>query len=302
MEWERSTHAWLDRLAVERGLSSNTIRAYRSDLASLSGFAEEQGVGSPADVDLELLRDWLWTLERDGASRATMGRRAAAARGFFAGLARDELIPADPAARLRAPRPARRLPRVPARPQVDGILDALAAAASEDEPIAVRDLAIVELLYASALRASELAGLDLPDLDLERRTVRVLGKGAKERVVPFGGPASAALGRWLSARPVLAVGGSPASSALFLGTRGGRIGTRALYRLVERLLPEDTSTGPRGPHTLRHAAATHLLDGGADLRVVQEFLGHASLGTTQLYTHVSIEKLREGYRLAHPRA
>jgi len=302
MDWERTSAAWLDRLAVERGLSSNTIRAYRSDLASLTDFAEEQGVASPADADLELLRDWLWMMERGGASRATMGRRAAAARGFFAGLARDELIPADPASRLRAPRPARRLPRVPARPQVDGILDALGAAASEDDPVAIRDLAIVELLYASALRASELAGLDLADLDLERRTVRVLGKGAKERVVPFGAPAARALDRWLAVRRVLAGGGQPDSAALFLGTRGGRIGTRALYRLVERLLPVDASTGPRGPHALRHAAATHLLDGGADLRVVQEFLGHASLGTTQLYTHVSIEKLREGYRLAHPRA
>ncbi|OJX70075.1 MAG: recombinase XerC [Micrococcales bacterium 73-13] len=302
MDWASVTESWFDRLALQRGLSANTIRGYRIDLADLAAFAGERGVDGPGDVDLELLRDWLWSLERGGASRSTMARRAAAARGLFAALAREELIAVDPAARLRAPQPGRRLPRVPTLGQVDGILDRLGAAASEGEPLAVRDLAIVELLYASGLRASELAGLDLPDLDLGGRTVRVLGKGAKERVVPFGAPAAAALGRWLRARPALLLGGAASSGALFLGARGARIGTRAVYRLVERLLPDDAATGPRGPHSLRHAAATHLLDGGADLRVIQEFLGHASLGTTQLYTHVSIEKLREGYRLAHPRA
>ncbi|MBO9577809.1 MAG: tyrosine recombinase XerC [Microbacteriaceae bacterium] len=317
MTWAATIEGWLDRLAVERGLSAHTLRAYGGDLASLAAFAEKRGVHELADVRLDLLREWLASLDDEGASRATMARRAAAVRGFFAALARDGAIEADPAIRVRAPRPGLRLPRVPSRAQADDIFKRLEAAAEEGDPVAVRDLAIVELLYASALRVSELVGLDEGDLDLAERRVRVLGKGAKERVVPFGFPAAAALERWCGIRsamlpapdPVHAPGHrssgriSPAiERALFLGVRGGRIGTRAVYALVERLLPAEGSAGPRGPHTLRHAAATHLLDGGADLRVVQEFLGHTSLGTTQRYTHVSIEKLRESYGRAHPRA
>lgn len=300
MSWTPTIEGWLDGLAVDRGLSEHTLRAYARDLADLAEFAAGRGVRGPEGVDLDLLRDWLWALEQRGAARATMARRAAAVRGYFAALARTGALTSDPAARLRAPRPSRRLPRVPTRSQTSAILDGLAAAASEDDPLAIRDLAAVELLYAAGLRVSELVGLDLADLDASRRTVRVLGKGAKERVVPYGAPAAAAVARWLAARPALARDGG--STALFLGARGGRVDVRVVYRLVERLLGDDVAGGPRGPHAFRHAAATHLLDGGADLRVVQEFLGHASLGTTQLYTHVSIEKLREGYRQAHPRA
>ena len=301
MDWAPTIEGWLDRLSAERGLSPHTLRAYRGDLGSLARFASTRGVTGPAGVDLELLRDWMWSLDREGVSRATMARRAAAVRGFFAALTRDGAIDRDPAARLRAPRAERRLPRVPSRKQAAETIDLLGAAASEEAPLAVRDLAIVELLYAAGLRVSELVGLDLPDLDLKRGTVRVLGKGGKERIVPFGAPAARALSRWIDARPGL-VRGAGAQPALFLGARGARMGTRAVYRLVSRLLRDESLSGPKGPHAFRHAAATHLLDGGADLRVVQEFLGHASLGTTQLYTHVSIEKLREGYRLAHPRA
>jgi len=301
MDWAPTIEGWLDRLASQRGLSEHTLRAYGGDLAALAEFAAAHGASGPDEIDLELLRDWMWALDREGAARSTMARRAAAVRGFFAALEREGAIERDPAARLRAPRPDRRLPRVPSQKQASETMDALAAAASEDDPVAVRDLAVVELLYAAGIRVSELVGLDLPDLDLERGTVRVLGKGAKERVVPFGAPAARALSRWIDARPSLGREEAP-TPALFLGARGGRMGTRAVYGLVERLLREESASGPRGPHSFRHAAATHLLDGGADLRVVQEFLGHASLGTTQLYTHVSIEKLRDGYRLAHPRA
>jgi len=301
MEWAAAIEGWLDRLAAQRGLSPHTLRAYGTDLAGLARFAADRGVAGPGAVDLDLLRDWMWSLDRAGSSRATMARRAAAARGFFASLERDGAIDRDPAARLRAPRPERRLPRVPSRRQAVETMDVLAAAASEEDPVAVRDLAIVELLYAAGVRVSELTGLDLADLDLERGTVRVLGKGAKERVVPFGAPAARALSRWIDARGALVSDATP-TNALFLGARGARMGTRAVYGMVERLLRDEPASGPRGPHAFRHAAATHLLDGGADLRVVQEFLGHASLGTTQLYTHVSVEKLREGYRLAHPRA
>jgi integrase/recombinase XerC len=182
---------------------------------------------------------------------------------------------------------------------MDEVLAGLTDRASSGDPIAARDLAIVELLYASALRVSELVGLDLRDVDMGRLTVRVMGKGSKERVVPFGIPALHAIAAWGDHRTELV---TEPTSALFLGARGSRIGTRTVYQLIASILAELPGSGPSGPHTLRHTAATHLLDGGADLRSVQELLGHASLGTTQLYTHVSAERLKETYRTAHPRA
>ncbi len=192
------------------------------------------------------------------------------------------------------------------RGQVDGLLDDLAALAATGEPTAVRDLAIVEVLYASALRVSELVGAKVADLDRDRMTLRVLGKGGKERVVPFGVPARRALDAYLdTARPALiaastAEGRDPGT--IFLGARGRQLTTRTVYELVARLLVDLPGSGPAGPHAFRHTAATHLLDGGADLRAVQELLGHSSLATTQIYTHVSAERLKESYKLAHPRA
>lgn len=302
MDWTEAIEWWTRRLALGRGLSEHTVRAYRSDLADLAGYASGRGVARPGAVDLELLRDWLWTLTNAGAARTTVARRAAAARGFFAELHRAGTIAFDPALRLKSPRPDRHLPRVPSRTQVDRSLEVLETLASEDGPTELRDLAVIELLYATGIRVSELVGLDLHDIDHEAQTVRVLGKGAKERVVPFGEPAKKALGRYLvRGRPKLLPEGA-AEPALFLGARGGRLGTRAVHALVTRILADYPAAGPHGPHTLRHAAATHVLDGGADLRIVQELLGHASLGTTQRYTHVSIEKLKASYAQAHPRA
>jgi len=306
MQWSAAIDRLASNLEVERGLSGNTVRAYRGDLAHLAAFASARGVVDVRDTDLDLLRDWLWTMMEGGASPAapaTVARRAAAARGLFALLHRDGALEADPAIRLRSPRPANRLPRTPTRSQVAAILDALAVRADDGDPVAVRDLAIVELLYASGVRVSELAGLDLGDVDRGRRTLRVLGKGAKERVVPYGAPAAAALDRYLAqSRPQLEARSAAPTEALLLGARGGRIGTRAIHELVSRRLAAFPAEGPAGPHALRHAAATHLLDGGADLRAVQELLGHSSLATTQRYTQVSIERLKEGYRVAHPRA
>ncbi len=205
--------------------------------------------------------------------------------------------------RLKAPKPDRHLPRVLTRGQIDGILAGLAARSETGDAAALRDLAVVELLYASALRVSEVTGLDTNSVDRERLTVRVLGKGSKERVVPFGVPALRALEGYLeSGRPQLVAGAERPVTAFFVTPGGRRLGTRAVYRLVSALLAELPGSGPSGPHTLRHTAATHLLDGGADLRAVQELLGHASLGTTQIYTHVSTERLTESYRSAHPRA
>ncbi|MDN4615034.1 tyrosine recombinase XerC [Leifsonia sp. F6_8S_P_1B] len=221
--------------------------------------------------------------------------------GVLPGGSGAEPAPVDAAARLRAPKPDKTLPRVISRAQMDGILTSLAARAGDGDAQALRDVAVVELLYASGVRVSELVGLDVDDVDLERLTVRVLGKGSKERVVPFGVPALAAIRAYLArARPSLA---TPRSGpALLLGARGGRLGPRAVYELIAGLLADVPGGGPAGPHALRHTAATHLLDGGADLRAVQELLGHASLGTTQIYTHVSAERLKESYRIAHPRA
>lgn len=288
-------------LSADRGFSPNTVRSYASDLDQLATFAAARGAQEPADIDIELLRDWLWRSSQDGLSKATLARRAAAARALTAWFARTGATEGDAGLRLKAPKTEHRLPRVLTRASVDEILEQLAALAASGDPIAVRDLAIIELLYASALRVSELTGLAIGDVDLGRLTVRALGKGSKERVVPFGVPAKQAIERWLDVRPTITPDASP-NAPLFVGARGARLNARSVYQLVAGLLAELPGSGPSGPHTFRHSAATHLLDGGADLRAVQEMLGHASLGTTQLYTHVSSEKLKETYRVAHPRA
>ena len=312
MTLEQHVEDFARYLSAERGFSPNTVRSYRSDLAALLSFAERHGATEAAELDLELLRSWLWESSNAGLAKATLARRSAAARSLGAWLARTGVVPMDAAARLRGPKADHHLPRVLTRPQIEGILAGLAARAADPEPesdasladlalpraLALRDLAIIELLYASALRVSELTGLDVAHVDRSRLTVLVTGKGAKQRTVPFGIPAAEAITAWLEARPAL----DPEGDALFVGAKGKRLGTRAVYQLVASLLADVPGSGPAGPHALRHTAATHLLDGGADLRSVQELLGHASLGTTQIYTHVSTERLRESYATAHPRA
>lgn len=298
MDLTRTVDDFASYLAADRGFSPNTVRSYRSDLAQLVDFAADRGAEQPGDLDLELLRDWLWRSSQAGLAKSSLARRAAAARSFTAWLARTSVAPTDAASRLKAPRSEHHLPRVLTREQIGGILDRVADRADTGDPVAIRDRAIIELLYASALRVSELTGLSLGDVDLGRLTVRVLGKGSKERVVPFGVPAKHALEEWLRVRDALA----EHPTAFFVGAKGQRLTQRTVYELVSRLLKAVPGAGPSGPHTLRHTAATHLLDGGADLRGVQELLGHASLATTQLYTHVSTERLKESYRTAHPRA
>ena len=308
---------FLDHCRYGRGLSEQTVRAYRADLEDLVAFAAERQVLTAAGLTLEVLRDWLWAATERGLARSTIARRSASVRAFTRWASETGVLAVDPGVRLRAPKGAAHLPRVVAQDQVRSMLDGLAVRAAGDDPAALRDRAVVELLYAAGIRVSELVGLDLGDVDRSRLTVRVLGKGGKERVVPFGVPAHDALEAWLDrGRPALAAAvaaggpadngavaaGRPAGAALFLGDRGARLGTRSAYRIVARLLEALPGEGPSGPHTFRHTAATHLLDGGADLRAVQEMLGHASLGTTQIYTHVSSARLREVYRTAHPRA
>lgn len=314
-EIERDVDDYLAHVRDERRYSPNTVGAYSADLGDLMRFAARHGVDDRGGLDLALLRDWLWEATERGLARATIARRASSARGFIAWLAATGRIAGDSGARLRAPKPRRALPRVLSRDAADALLASAASRAAGDDPVALRDHAIVELLYATALRVSELVGLDLDDLDRSNRTLRALGKGAKERVVPYGAPAARALERYLGVgRPQLlaradgaaARGGAAtargAVAAVFLGARGARMSQRAVYRVASALLGEAPGSGPAGPHAFRHTAATHLLDGGADLRAVQEFLGHASLGTTQIYTHVSAERLKESYRTAHPRA
>ena len=294
-----AAEAYATQLSSVRRLSPATVRAYAADLRDLVAVAGDVEV---AEVDLELLRDWLWRATERGDARTTIARRTASVRGFFAWALEAGLVETDPTVRLVAPKRGRALPHVATAGTLDDVLAAASARAADGDVIALRDAAVLELLYAAALRVAELCGADLDDLDRGRHTIRVVGKGSKERIVPYGAAAAHALDSYLTrARPALAARGA-GSPALFLGARGGRLGTRAAYDIVSRALAPAVGADTIGPHALRHSAATHLLDGGADLRTVQELLGHASLGTTQIYTHVSAEKLTAAYRLAHPRA
>ena len=284
-------------LRFERGVSPETVRAYRADIAGLIEHAERMGLRTVAELDVAVLRSWLARSRSSGRAATTVARRAAAARAFTRYAARHGLLSTDPGALLATPRAGRSLPLVLTQSQAA----ALFAATRADDPIGVRDVAMLELLYATGVRVGELCGLDLDDVDDGRRLVRVLGKGAKERSVPFGEPAAQALATWRrTSRPQLVT--SASAAALFLGARGGRIDPRTVRRVVHRLLAAVSGQPDMGPHGLRHSAATHLLEGGADLRSVQEALGHATLSTTQLYTHVSAERLRATYERAHPRA
>lgn len=293
---------YVRHLEGERGLSEHTVRAYRADLAGLFTHLNRLRVAGLADVDRRALRSWLALQQTRGQSRASTARRVAAVRVFFAWAQQSGRVAADPASGLRAPRLTRTLP--PTLPQADAaamLAEAIAVAEHEGGPLATRDVAMLELLYATGMRVSELCGLDLRDPDPERRVVRVFGKGRKERTIPVGRPAWRALDAWVAiGRPPLVTPES--GDALFVGERGRRIDPRVVRRIVHRALRVVDGAPDLGPHGLRHAMATHLLEGGADLRSVQEMLGHASLATTQIYTHVTDDRLRKAFEQAHPRA
>ncbi len=302
---DAALEAFRHHIEAERGLSRHTVRAYLGDVAALLEHAAAAGATGPADLGVGPLRAWLAEQHGRGQARASLARRAAAARAFTAFAHARGLMPADPGPLLGMPRIPRRLPEVLRQDQVAAVLAAGATGAppgsGQDAALALRDTAIVELLYATGIRVGELCGMDVGDLDEGRRTVRVLGKGNRERTVPAGVPAVKAVAAWArSGRPILVTPGS--GHALFLGARGRRLDPRTARRVVHACLAAVPGTPDSGPHGLRHAAATHLLEGGADLRSVQEILGHSSLTSTQIYTHVSIERLQSAYRQAHPRA
>ncbi len=305
-------------LRAERSLSPHTIRAYVGDITSLLEHAQRNGVQAPDGLDVAQLRSWLAVQHESGAARTTLARRGAAARAFTALAHRRGWLASDPGPRLGTLKTRRDLPHILRKDEMATVLGNLDAAGRQAEAatgtgtgldaeaqteavVALRDAAILELFYATGIRVSELCGLDAGSLDHGRRTVRVTGKGNKERTVPVGLPALTAVARWLTAgRPALATGAS--GPALFIGVRGRRLDPRTARRIVHQRLRENHATRDVGPHGIRHTAATHLLEGGADLRSVQEILGHSSPATTQIYTHVSIERLKSSYRQAHPRA
>ncbi len=288
--------AFEEHCATVAGRSPQTVRAYTGDVVSLLDHAARMGCRTVDQVTLAVVRSWLARRRSQGAARTTLARAAAAARAFSRWAYRTGRAPEAVADALASPRPHPRLPEVLDERQAAELL----AAPEGDEPLRLRDRAVLELLYGTGMRVSELCGLDVDDVDHTRRVVRVFGKGARERTVPYGAPAASALDDWLQrGRPALA--GPASGRALLLGARGGRLNPTVVRRIVAGYaraagLPRTT------PHGLRHGAATHLLAGGADLRSVQELLGHATLASTQIYTHVTAERLRAAYEQAHPRA
>ena len=293
---------WLES---ERNLSGATVAAYVADAVALLDHVTRlhPGLGvSVADIDLAGLRSWLARMRSSGAARASLARRAASARSFTGWCVRAGLSAVDAGARLTSPTANRSLPPILAAGQASSMLEPPEPTTDPaGNALQLRDQALLEVLYGTGIRVSELTGLDLGDVDRRRRMLLVLGKGAKERMVPFGVPADRAIGQWIElGRPLLT--GAASGHALFLGRRGGRMDPRTVRTLVHARTAAVPGAPDIGPHGLRHSAATHLLDGGADLRAVQELLGHASLATTQIYTHISSERLAAVYRQAHPRA
>ena len=296
----QASNEFADYLQAGRGYSPNTVKAYETDVLDLLDFLAKRSITLVAELELDQVRDWLYEADQRGLSKTTLARKSAAIRSFSSWLKKTNQLDIDFAGRLKSPKASRSLPKVVSRETLAEIFETLSSLATPDNPNGMRDLLAIEMLYASGCRVSELVGLNLEDIDYSRNILRVMGKGSKQRMVPFGAPAREALDAYIR------VGrkqfeNEKSGQALFINSRGQRVGVRQVYALVAGLL-DGTPTGVAGPHALRHSAATHLLDGGADLRAVQELLGHASLGTTQIYTHVSVERLREGYKQAHPRA
>jgi integrase/recombinase XerC len=282
--------AFLRYLEVEKNASPHTLRSYRADLVDFEAQLAAQS-GTPETADVRAVRGWLAALHRRGLDPTSVARKLAAVRSFYRFLVRRGVVERNPAREVRGPRPARKLVGFLPIDETDALVGARALAGSARE----RDVAILEMLYATGLRVSELAGLDLESVDRDARTVRVLGKGRKERIVPYGVAAARALEAYLGRR-------ATRSGPVFTRARGGRLGVRSIRAVVGRAAAAAGVTRRVTPHTLRHTFATHLLDAGADLRVIQELLGHSRLSTTQRYTHVGADQLMKVYDAAHPRS
>ncbi len=289
-----------EHLALVRNLAENSIKGYVSDLEAFLAHLDKLEISEFHNLELSHLRSWLANQQSTGIARATLTRRIVSIRAFTYWAASQGWIAQDFGAELSIPKPAKHLPDVLNIADATIVIETLQIKLDQDPtPLNYRDVALLEVLYASGIRVSELCGLDLGHVDRTRNTLRVIGKGDKERVVPIGSPALIAIDNWISSgRSEIATAES--GSALFLGSRGKRIDQRTAREVVYEAMKVVGST--MGPHGLRHSAATHLLEGGADLRTVQEILGHASLATTQIYTHVSPERLAAAYKQAHPRA
>ena len=302
LDFSRASIAFEKYLRDERNLASHTLRAYLGDVESLFAHMKVLEKENLDQLELFVVRSWLATMQVKGAARTTLSRRAVSIRIFSQWAFKHGFIASDVASTLATPKAHRILPEVLDIPNAKLAMDALLSRVGEEEnAISKRDSAMVEILYASGARVAELCGLNLRDVDYQRQTIRVLGKGNKERTIPVGNPAIRALHLWLEAgRPELAT--EKSGEAIFLGARGKRIDQRTVRTVVYNALAALEGVGRMGPHALRHSAATHLLEGGADLRTVQEILGHASLATTQIYTHVSTDRLQKAFKQAHPRA
>jgi integrase/recombinase XerC len=301
-DFEKMHRDYTRHLEKERTLSLHTVRAYIGDLDSFLAHLEVVQVKTPAEITLAHIRSWLANVQVKGGARTTLSRRATSIRLFTKWAAKNGYLEKDIGATLATPKAHRTLPPVLSVSDASTTMESLAArVAEEDTAIAKRDCAIVEVLYATGARVSELCGLDLGDIDYSRSTIRVLGKGNKERTIPLGNPAINALTDWIkNGRPEIQ--SDKSAGAVFLGSRGKRIDQRTVRTIVYEALTALEGMERLGPHALRHTAATHLLEGGADLRTVQEILGHASLATTQIYTHVSTDRLQKAFKQAHPRA
>jgi integrase/recombinase XerD len=300
----RAIRTYLDHLGVERGLAANTLSSYRRDLRRYAEFLEQNGIDDLSGITEALVTSFLVRLREGDADHPPLGatsaaRTVVAVRGFHKFAVRDGLAAVDPAAAVKPPTPAKRLPKALPLSDVEAILDAAGAAGTT---LALRDRALLEVLYGTGARISEAVGLDVDDLDLTDGTVRLRGKGDKERIVPVGSYARAAVDAYLvRGRPELVSTGT-GTPALFLNARGGRLSRQSAWTVLVKAADRAGVTRDVSPHTLRHSFATHLLDGGADVRVVQELLGHASVTTTQVYTLVTVDNLREVFATAHPRA
>jgi integrase/recombinase XerC len=302
-------HRFLEHIQAERNLSPHTVRAYEGDLLRFADFLARDFFGcapaavTPAAVDALAVRSFLAALQGAGLGRRSQGRALAAVRSLFRFACREGSLTANPAQGVRTPKVPKTLPRHLRPGEIEELLE---APAGGEGPLAARDRAILELLYATGLRVSELVGLDWESIDLPARVLRVMGKGGKERMVPFGRPAAEALRGWLAvaqdAQPGRSGPAPGSGDPVFLNHRGGRLSDRSVRRLIDRWLETTALAKGVHPHTLRHSFATHLLENGADLRTIQELLGHSSLATTQKYTHLEVERLLTVYRASHPRA